>query len=277
DSADRSKITGSATQDIYKLFVTMTDDINKKMEVVYKDWKKAKETNDTVTMKRTDSISSSLDKEMKQKLLEFAKSNGKSVVAPYIIMRNSWQFELADLETIVGTFDTSLNASSYTQSVKKRIEILKSVAIGQTAPDFTQNDTAGNPVTLSLLKGKILLVDFWASWCGPCRAENPNVVKAYNAYANKGFTVLGCSFDQNRDKWLKAVRDDKLSWTQVSDLKGWGNSAGKLYGINSIPANVLLDKDQKIIGRNLHGEELEKKLSEILGPAAPEKKPHKKK
>ncbi len=106
------------------------------------------------------------------------------------------------------------------------------------------------------LKGKILLVDFWAAWCGPCRAENPNVVKAWQKYKDKGFDVLGISFDTNRDKWLKAVKDDRLTWTQVSDLKGWGNEAGKLYGINLIPANVLLDKDQKIIASGLRGEQL---------------------
>ena len=241
------------------------------------EWKKAKESNDTATMKRTDSISNELDKEMKKQLQDFAKTNNKTVVSPYLVMRNSWQFELPDLEEIVSAMDTNLNGSQYLQSLKKRIGVLKSVEIGQPAPDFTMNDSAGKPVALSSLKGKVLLVDFWASWCGPCRAENPNVVKAYQAYGKKGFDILGCSFDQNRDKWLKAVKDDKLTWNQVSDLKGWANAAGKLYGVNSIPANVLLDKDQKIIGRNLRGEDLMKKLAEIFGPAAVEKKGSKKK
>ncbi|MCK9423390.1 MAG: AhpC/TSA family protein [Bacteroidales bacterium] len=277
DSADKSKITGSASHEIYKQFVTMTGETDKKMELVYKEWKKAKEINDSLNMKRTDSISSTLDQEMKQQLLEFAKSHGTSAVAPYIVMRNSWQFELPDLEAIVVVFDTSLNASSYTQAIKKRIEILKSVDIGQQAPDFILNDTTGKPIALSSLKGKILLVDFWASWCGPCRAENPNVVKAYQVYNKKGFDILGCSFDKNRDKWIKAIKDDKLTWNHVSDLKGWSNAAGKLYGVNSIPANVLLDKDQKIIGRNLRGDELTVKLSEVLGPVVPEKKSPRKK
>ncbi|MCK9204321.1 MAG: AhpC/TSA family protein [Bacteroidales bacterium] len=277
DSADKSKIKGSASQDIYQQFVTLSEEVSRKMEVVYREWKNARDANDSATMKRTDSISGTLDKELKQKLIDFAKANGKSVVAPYIIMRNSWQFELPDLEAIVVNFDTALNASTYTQAIKKRIGILQSVAIGKQAPDFTMNDSIGNPVALSSLKGKIVLIDFWTSWCSPCRAENPNVVKAYQSYHKKGFDILGCSFDQNRDKWLKAIRDDKLAWGHVSDLKGWGNAAGKLYGVNSIPANVLLDKDQKIIARNLRGEELQKKLSELLGPMAPEKKSGKKK
>lgn len=272
DSLDKSTVKGSASHDVYQQYVTMNEIINGKMDVVYKEWKKAKEEGDTLGMKRNDSISNALDAEIKQQLQDFVKTNNKTVVSPYLVMYNIWQFELPELEEIVNVLDTSLNQSKYVVALQKRVDVLKSVEVGQVAPDFTMNDSTGKPITLSSLKGKVLLVDFWASWCGPCRAENPNVVKAYRAFSGKGFDVLGCSFDKNREKWLKAVKDDKLTWTHVSDLKYWDNAAGKLYGISSIPANVLLDKDQKIIARNLRGEDLMNMLTEVLGAPVPEKK-----
>jgi peroxiredoxin len=137
--------------------------------------------------------------------------------------------------------------------------------VGAVAPDFSQNDTNGNPVTLSSFKGKYVLVDFWASWCRPCRDENPNVVDNYNRFKNKNFTVLGVSLDRAKEPWVQAIADDNLAWTHVSDLKFWSNEVAKLYGVGSIPQNFLVGPDGKIVAKNLRGPALEAALCQVLG------------
>ena len=151
------------------------------------------------------------------------------------------------------------------KSLAKTLGELMRNPIGKTVPDFTQNDPDGKPVSLKSFRGQYVLVDFWASWCGPCRQENPNVVATYNKYKDKNYTVLGVSFDKSKQPWLDAIRKDNLTWTHVSDLQGWANAVGQQFNITSIPQNFLIDPNGKLIGKNLRGADLEAKLASIFG------------
>jgi peroxiredoxin len=157
------------------------------------------------------------------------------------------------------------NDQQYVASINAAIAQLASTTNGAEAPDFTSTTPTGASVKLSDLRGQIVMIDFWASWCRPCRMENPNVLKAYTKYHDKGFEILGVSLDDNKGKWEAAIAQDGLPWKHVSDLKGWYGPTSQLYGVSSIPATLLLDKEGKIIARNLRGEALEAKLKEIFG------------
>lgn len=145
------------------------------------------------------------------------------------------------------------------------VDKMKTLAIGQKAPEISLANPEGQVVPLSSLRGKYVLVDFWAKWCGPCRKENPNIVRAYNAYKDKGFTVYGVSLDRSKEDWLQGIREDGLTWTHVSDLKFWQSEAAKTYNITAIPFSLLLDPDGVIIAKNLRGQALDDKLEEVLG------------
>ncbi|AOM79344.1 hypothetical protein BFS30_20530 [Pedobacter steynii] len=168
------------------------------------------------------------------------------------------------LEPLFTKLSPSIKKTAEGKRWAKLLATAKLTSIGKPAPDFVQPDTAGKPVKLSSLRGKYVLVDFWASWCGPCRAENPNVLKAYQKLKDKGFDVVSVSIDGDRKAWLKAIKEDGMPWIHVSDLKANKNEAAMLYGVDAIPQNWLLDPNGLVVEKNLRGEDLDKQIERLM-------------
>lgn len=229
-----------------------------------------REANDSVGKARAIAELNKIREQEDSVNLAFIKNNPNSYVAINMLKERANPKALAEnrdqVEASFNRFSREMKQSLAGQDIAKKLEVTARIAPGKMAPDFTMNDTLGNPVSLSSFKGKYVLLDFWASWCTPCRYENPSVVKAYNEFKDKNFTILAVSLDGPKAKqaWLDAIHKDGLTWTHVSDLQFWNSAAVQLYGVSSVPMNYLIGPDGKIIATHLRGEALGKKLKELL-------------
>lgn len=267
DSFSNSTVKGSRTHDEYVKVNALLKPLRDKEAEMSKKYGELAKAKDEAGMKEMQKQFKELDKEYKKIYSAYVKQNPTSPYAIFAVTSFAgWDIDPETTEPLFKTLPAAVQASPSGKSLAGKIDIAKKTSVGAMAMDFTQNDTAGMAVSLSSLRGKYLLVDFWASWCGPCRAENPNIVEAFNKYKDKGFHVLGVSLDRpgQKDRWMKAIYDDKLAWTHVSDLQFWENAAAKQYGVQGIPFSVLLDPQGKIIAKNLRGDELQAKLAEIF-------------
>ena len=257
-------VTGTPNNDIYQAYKNEIQPLNKQYGDLYKQYR-AEGT--------TDEQKAELEKQMeeidnKMNALTFStiENNITNPVGIQLWPGNSYGMELEQLQALAAKVPAEFKTVPSIEKLLNRIEVLAKTAVGQKFTDFTMNDPEGNPVKLSdiIAKNKYTLIDFWASWCGPCRMEMPNVVAAYKEYHKKGFGIVGVSLDRDAEAWKKGIKDLGMTWDHMSDVKFWDCEGAKLYGVNSIPATVLVAQDGTIVARNVRGAAIKEKLAELL-------------
>jgi len=270
DSLFNAKISGSPETDVYLVFYNgpwkiITAKAGKIYNAMDSATQKGKIILSPEQRKPFDDEFKNLDVLNQKAIKDYVLAHPGSVAVAAIVedrlINYNYPQQAAEMYTL---FKPEVKNSYFGKAIKESLALVNKTAPGKVAPDFTMNDVNDKPLKLSQLRGKYVLIDFWASWCVPCRKENPNVVAAYQKYHDQGFEILGVSLDSKKEAWLKAIKDDGLGWKHVSELKGWTNTAATTYGVKSVPASFLIDKEGKVIAKDLRGEELTKKLSEIF-------------
>ena len=255
-------VTGSEGQKIYDQFMAINTTTQQEAMKLQQEYQAA--NGDQAKMQAVQEAYAKLMTDAQAKETELIKANPDSYVSTFVIVSGMGQMEYEQLKERYNLLGEKAKASAQGKAIAAQIAKLESTAIGQIAPNFTITTPEGESISLYDIKGKVKLIDFWASWCGPCRGENPHVVEIYKEYHPKGLEIFGVSLDNNKEAWVKAIADDGLVWKHGSDLKGWQSAPAQLYSVSGIPHTVLLDENNKIIAKNLRGDEVKQKIAELL-------------
>jgi peroxiredoxin len=265
DSFPKSDVIGGLENTDYETLKDIITLYWDSLNVVATHLREASERKDTALVRKEQAEYDSMEIETRNAIKQYAIEHPVSIASAYYVLQYySSNPNVNELDSIYSSYDSSIHNTFYVKKIKALLDAAKRTSIGQLAPELNLNNENFDTITIASYKGKYLLIDFWASWCLPCRQENPNIVAAYKKYKSKGFDVLGVSLDTDKKQWLNAIRKDHLSWKHVSDFKGMESTVVPLYGIGSIPANFLLDKEGKIIAKDLYGPSLQNKLAEVL-------------
>lgn len=265
DSLQKSVVKGSAATELFQVYMDEMNRTNEYMRKEYKKFQEARMTGDSDKVEVAKTEFEAARDNMMLFVRNFVRDNMSSPVTPLIVKDIlAPSLKANELDSILQAFSPKIKETQYCKELSTKVAGMLKLSIGAQAPELEGKSPEGKVIKLSDFKGKFVLIDFWASWCQPCRRENPNVVKMYNEFKDKGLEILGVSLDQDEAKWKEAIKADGLTWPQISDLKAWGSELAAKYEIKGIPATFLLDKEGKIVAKNLRGQALVDKMKELM-------------